>query len=326
MKNASVLAFLLAVAAGCVGCGSSGGTVSERDGRLVVRSDRAGAPIVGDETPATIGGDAVTWDELLPVLSEIAGGEALEELAFDRLLGREAERRGIVITEADMRREEALLAETIGQAAGADASTTERLLLDVRRARNLGPARYAALLKRTAILRELVAGEVHITNAAVEQMHQIRHGERYRARIITVSSERTAEDVRRRLLGGEAFGELAAEISTDSSAERGGVIGAISAADPTYPSGLRAALRTLDPGAVSPIIALDGVYAVVRVDERIGPDGVALETVRGELERAVRLRQERLAMNERGRRLLAGARVTVFDPALSRSWRNRNAR
>ncbi|MCB9838873.1 MAG: peptidyl-prolyl cis-trans isomerase [Phycisphaeraceae bacterium] len=326
----SVLRISGAVAVWCVaaasGCGAERGSAVSDDGRLVARRDRPASSIVRSSTPATIDGEPVTWDDLLPILSEAAGGEALEELAFDRLLAREAEREGIVITEDDTRREEALLAESIGQAAGADAATAQRLLLDVRRARNLGPARYAALLKRTAILRRLVAEEVHVTNAAVEQMFEIRHGERFRARIITVASERTAEDVRRRALGGEPFGELAAEFSTDSSAERGGLIESISAADPTYPSGLRAALRAAEPGGVGPVIALDGAYAVVRVEARIAPDGVNLDAVRGELERAVRLRQERLAMGVLGERLLEGARITVFDRGLSRSWEDRRDR
>ena len=308
------------------GCAASTGSTETRDGRLIFRDDRPHTPILGASTPATIDGVPVSWDELLPILSETAGGAALEELAFDRILGREAERLGIVITGADTQREEALLAETIAQAAGSDAAMTERLLLDVRRARNLGPSRYAALLKRTAILRQLVADEVHVTNAAVEQMHRIRHGVRYQCRLITVATERAADAVRSRLLSGEPFGEIAAEFSTDSSAQRGGIIEAISPADPTYPSGLRAALRILEPGELSPIIAIETGYAIVRLDERLEPDGVAIEDVRDELERAVRLRQERLAMNTLGQRLLEGADIAIFDPHLAQSWRYRRDR
>jgi len=310
------------------GCESGGrGSISTGDdGRLVIRGDRPRAAIVGSSTPATIDGEPVSWEELLPILSETAGGEALEELAFQRLLGREAERLGIVVTPADTRREEDLFAETIGRATDADPETIERLMREVRRERRLGPARYAALLKRTAILRKLVADEVRVTNAAVEQMYEIRHGERSRVRIITVASERTAESVRRRLLAGEPFGELAAEFSTDASAERGGVIEAISTADPTYPSALRAAVRVLEPTELSPIIALDSGYAVVRLDEQIPADGTRLETVRGALERAVRLRQERLAMSEYGARLLDSAGITVFDQHLQQSWRWRRDR
>lgn len=308
------------------GCASDRGSVNTNDGRLTIRGEPRRAAIVGSSTPATIEGESVTWEELLPILTELSGGEALEELAFDRLLAREAEREGIVVTRQDTEREEALLAESIGLATGADDSTVERLLLDVRRARNLGPARYAALLKRTAILRRLVQEDIHITNAAVEQMFQIRHGERFRARLITVDSERTADDVRRRAMAGEPFGELAAEFSTDESAQRGGLIEAISPADPTYPSGLRAALRVLEPGQVGPIVALGNGYAVLRLEERIEPDGVGLDGVRLSLERAVRLRQERLAMNELGARLLESARITVFDPNLAQSWRQRRDR
>ena len=326
MVTMTTMTAMLAMLTASVGCGSPRGSTQVRDGRLVIRADRSSTPIVSSSTPATIDGVPVSWDELLPFLSEAGGGVALEELAFDRLLESEAWRRGIVITGSDTDREEALLARTISEAAGADASTSDRLLLDVRRARNLGPARYAALLARTATLRRLVADEIHITNAAVEQMHRIRHGVRFRARLITVISEGAADVVRQRLITGEPFGEIAAELSTDTSAARGGIIEPISPADPTYPSGLRAALSVLTPGEISPIIALNAGYAIVRLDERIEPDEVSIEAVRKDLERAVRLRQERLAMNILAERLLDAADIIVFDPHLVHSWRSRRGR
>lgn len=327
VRSLIVLFAVISAAVGITGgCASQGGSTAFENGRLVIRGDRPHAAIAGSSTPATIDGVPVSWDELLPILSETSGGTALEELAFDRLLGREAERRGIVVTEEDVENEQALLAQSIGDAAGANASTIDRLVDDVRRARGLGSARYAALLKRTAILRRLSADEVHITNAAVEQMHQIRHGVRLRARILTVASEQTASDVRRRLESGESFGEIAAELSTDSSAARGGIIEPISPADPTYPSGIRAALRVLIPGQISPIIALDSGYAILGLEERIESDGVDIESVRGDLERAVRLRQERLAMNTLADRILDAADIAVFDPHLAQSWRYRQGR
>ncbi len=333
-RNSRLLgaAAVVAFAAMGTGCetGSRGSLETTDDGRLIIRDgwrgDRPRASIAGAGTPATINGDSVTWNDLLPILSETAGGAALEEFAFNRLIEEAAVREGIVITPEDTQREQAYFAETISQSTDADPELVARLMAEVRRERNLGPARYAALLKRTAILRKLVADDVHVTNAAIEQMYEIRYGERFQARIITVASERTADDVRRRLLLGEPFGELAAEISTDASAERGGVIGAISPADPTYPSGLRAALRVLEPTELSPIIALDSGFAVLRLDEKIPAEGVGIASVRSSLERAVRLRQERLAMNEYGARLLDRADISVFDPHLSQSWRTRRDR
>jgi len=316
------------VAAACLpGCASSSPpSTRAENGRLIISGDRPRAAVVPNDTPATINGEPVSWRQLLPILSEAGGGVALEEITFDILLGRAAERAGVAVTPEDIKREETLLARTIGRTADADDETAARLLRDVRRARSLGSARYNALLRRTAILRRLVADEVNITNAAVEQMHAIRHGERFRARLITVNSESAAELALRRLREGEPFGEVAAALSTDASAARGGVIEPISPADPTYPSSLRAALKALEPGRLSPIVALDSGYAVLLLEERIEPDGVALGEVREELEQAVRLRQERMAMNAYAQRLLERADVVVFDPHLSQSWRHRRDR
>ncbi len=268
----------------------------------------------------------MTWETLRPLLAEAAGGLVLEEVVFDVTLAEEARRQGVAISADDIAREERLLARTLGGAAGADEAATARHIEDVRRARGLGDVRYRALLERTALMRRLVAGEVRLTEAALAQMHETVHGERCRVRIITVVDPAGASEALRRLRAGEPFGEVAAALSTDPSAARGGIVEPISPADPSYPAGVRAALRTLTPGALSDPIGIDTGFAIVLLEERVAPDGVTIVEDRAGLEEAVRLRQERAAMSRLAERLLAGADVAVFDPRVEQAWRMRRER
>jgi parvulin-like peptidyl-prolyl isomerase len=132
-----------------------------------------------------------------------------------------------------------------------------------------------------------------------------------------------AQTALNRVRDGEFFGDVAVEISTDASASRGGLLAPISRADPTYPQVMRDALWTLVPGETSTPILLSQQYAVLMLVAEIDGDGVTLEESRVEMERQVRLMQQRLLMNQKATQLLNEAAVTVIDAALKDSWDDR---
>jgi len=295
-------------------------------------SDRAGdaaASSLSDQrVAAMVGEHAITWADLRPILVEASGGLALEEVVLNRLVESRCASEQIVIEPSDLQAERARFIQSLvaeGVAAGPDEG--ERLLQRVRSARGLGDARFDALLRRTAGMRKLVQPRVQVTPAAVEQAYQLRYGPRYRVRIITVDTARSAGEVCSRLARGEEFSALAARESTDASRARGGVIDLVSPADPTWPVGLRKSIEQLaarGPGSISDPIALDRGYAIVILDEIVNPaHAPPLDAIRAELEGDVRSRQERLYMNELADQLLAEAGLAVLDPALERSWRQR---
>lgn len=282
------------------------------------------------ERPAAmLNGQPITWSDLAPALSEAAGGVVLEERALDLLLERERERAGVEIGAEDLAAERTLLLDSIDEAAALRGDSLspgqrERLLETTLRARGLGPTRTAALLRRNAILRALVRPEVSVTESAVAQSYALRFGPAIPARLITANTLRDAQGAIDRLDAGEPFGEVAARLSTDPSAARGGLIEPVNPADPSYPSSLRQALETLGPGQRSAPIALDEGFVIV-LREPGGSDAPPppLETVRAEVERDATLRQERLLMDRLARRLLESASVTTFDTSLDASWRAR---
>ena len=275
-----------------------------------------------DDAPAVVRGTVVPWSAMQPLLAEAAGAEVLQEITLDRALAEEARLRGVSVTDAQIRAEEANLLRTLREAGAAlDDAGGRQVLDDLRRRRGLGPRRYEALLRRTALLRAMVQDQIDLTDAAIQRAYELLHGPRYRVRIITVDSIPAANAVQARLDAGEPFGEVAARFSTDPSAGVGGLVEPISAADLNYPSALREALPRLQAGRVSAPIAIERGYAILRLDEVIPADGIAFEDVRDSVEREARIAQERTRMSELAARLIGQSGVTALDPSLAWSWR-----
>lgn len=281
----------------------------------------------GANVVALVDGSPVTWSELRPLLTEAAGGLVLEEIALERLLTREFVRYGLTLDNADIARERRLLIETLGEAAVTE-SERDAILRDIRRTRGLGDARFAGLMRRNAMLRKLVADDVQITDSTIEQAHQLRYGPRIPARIITTATTEQAMEALSRLRSGEAFGEVAARLSTDPSAARGGIIEPVNPSDPAYPQAFRAALSRAPVGTYTPAIALEQGFAILLREGDGAPEGGVppIDTVREALERDVRMRQERLLMSALARQLIESARISVTDPSIDRSWRERTRR
>ena len=259
----------------------------------------------------------VTWDRLRPVLAELAGNEALQEALLDALLEDRARERGIAPDEAAIAREE----ETLRGYLDRDPAKADRLLGEVRARQGLGPVRWRALLRRNALLRAMVAADVTVQDEQVRAAHDAAHGARRRARVIAVPDLRAAQGVADRLAKGERFEDVAAEASTDPSAARGGLVNAMSRLDPAVPASVREALWALAaPGAVSPPVLVGTGYLLVRFEGEDPADGVPLEQVRTEAERAVRLAQERARMDTLAQEMLRGVNPVILDESLADAW------
>lgn len=261
--------------------------------------------------------DTVTWDRLRPVLGELAGSIALQELLLDQLLERRARERGIVPDAAATEREEQLLLGYLDR----DPAKASRLLSELRSRQGLGPVRWAALLRRNAILRALVAPDVTVQESQVAAAHDAAHGPRRRARVVAVPDLRAAQSVADRLARGERFEDVAAEASTDPSASRGGLVAPMSRLDPSVPTAVREALWSVpQPGGISPPALVGTGYLIVRYEGDEPGDGVPLQSVRADAERAVRIAQERARMDALAQDLLRGVRPAIFDESVADSW------
>jgi len=259
---------------------------------------------------------AVRRGDLDAALLEYGGGVVLREHLLDLRLARLAASQGISLDDAMIAGELERLRDTLDP----DPDRAVELLEAVRSRQGLGERRFAALLRRNALLRALVAGAVRPDEAAVERIHDVRHGPRRRIRMIANERLAEVEAALRDLAGGEAFDEIALRRSTDASRAAGGLVPPITRLDPTWPASLREAVFGLGIGEVSPPVLVEGSWVVALCLEEEPGDGTPLEAVRPELERLARMQQERVLMDRLVRELDDGLDPRVLDPRLREAW------
>ena len=277
--------------------------------------------------PAMLRNEPVTWNDLHPLLVEMAGPAALNEVVLERELNREFAARGLVLSDEAVRQEEDILLQTMAREARTTPDEAARLLESMRASRGLGPVRFAAMLRRNAMLRALATEGVTVDDADVKTAYAVRYGPKVRVRVIVVPTQRQAGELRSKLQPGtpEAprphlaleFADAAAKFSTDPSAARGGSLPPMSLEDPTYPAAARDALRPLQPGQVTRPFAAPGGFAFFLLEERVDEASPPPEEeVAGELRLEVTRVRERLAMDDLARRMLDAAPLRVHDRGL----------
>ncbi|MBC23971.1 MAG: hypothetical protein CMJ32_08670 [Phycisphaerae bacterium] len=307
-----VLALASVVAAGC--STSQPGTVTGSS--VTTTNGPTDTPPPRQRLIATVDGRVVTMQQLEPSLVEMGGAVALEELVLDRALGRELAARGRAIDVEQIEQEQVLVLESLSN----DADEAARLLKQLRRDQGLGTHRFESLLRRNASLRALIAEDVLVNEELLEQAYDQLHGPTRQARIMSTSSLAECEEFLDRLEQGERFGDLAVEYSNDISAQRGGLLEPTSRLDPSWPLPFREALWTLDEQEVSRPILIDDGYIIIYCQEHAPPSGIPMEQVRDDLARLVRLRQERILMDQKAIELVEQADITIFDESTRRTW------
>ncbi len=268
----------------------------------------------------TSSGGVITLADIQTQLLEAQGRAIAEEVALDRALARELKAKSLTIHDQDLDREEQELLQNVAKGARTNADEAQRLILQIRRERGLGPTRYRALLLRNAALRALVAPEISISPAEIEREKSLRADPRVRARVIITRTREQASDLRRRLESTPVedrttrFAELAATYSTDASATNAGRLEPFALEDPAVPSVLRDLLRGLNPGELTPLFILDSSVGVA-LFEGMDPAPAVAPSAEG-IRQELRSKRERAAMDRLAKDLLADEHLTPTDPSL----------
>lgn len=328
---AHIIFSLAAVAvAGCTSAPPTAAELRRQDEQGLAQTSRVSKPAAGEPTNnqpgvvARIDSQPVTWSELDPLLAEASGGLILREFALDRALKAECEFKGIKVTDAEVAQERELLLSSIERDAAATPTDSGVLLESVRRSRGLGELRFNQLLARNARLRALVRSTVSVSEDDVEQALLIRYGERFRIRVIVTATQRDAIELRDELSKSPAlniaFSRAAAIKSIDASSVRGGLLEPISPADQLYPESIRKLFPALKSDAISPVVSVDKGFAMCILDSTVAATERPADAAQS-ASKEIRVRRERLAMEETARRLLARVEVAPLDPSLDWSWR-----
>ncbi|MCA9300442.1 MAG: peptidylprolyl isomerase [Phycisphaerales bacterium] len=269
---------------------------------------------------ASVDGSPLSFETIRDELLEAAGRVVVEEKALDVLLDQEMDRRGLSVTDEDIAYERSLMQQVLVDSATANRDDAERLLDRVLHARGIGPRRFESLLRRNAMLRQLVSSDIEIDEGQVRRTYDVAHGPRVQARIIVCASQQDASAIRRRLSTSSSlrvdFATEAMAHSTDDSAARGGLLDPIQISDPSYPSALREGLSRAKPEVILGPIALQGGFALVLHERDVDGTGQSFEDTAPAIRRLVRLDAERLAMQQLASRLISDHPVTARDPSL----------
>ena len=267
--------------------------------------------------PALWDGSAVTWEELRPLLAERAGASILEELFLERQLDRMLLARKKNLPQELLDAEERELVASLSD----DPARAAVLLNELRAAQGLGEKRWKSLLKRNAAMRLLVQDDVKVTPEAIEAVIDAEHGARRQCRVMALPDLDRCAKARMRLDAGEPFGEVAADMSTDRSAERGGLVLPVSRLDPSWPSSFRQTLWALQKGKVSSPVLIDNGYVFIRFEDEIAGNPEKAQQARSGADRAVRRGQERILMENLAKQLRQAQRnVTIFDDSILDGW------
>ena len=264
----------------------------------------------------------IDWPHLQPIMIELAGGQALSELVLDRMVDRRLADRGIKLVQLDYDVEREIIRKSLDP----DPDAAQHALKTMRHRRGWGPVRFQAMLKRNAALRKLAQGQVKVTDNALANAYEIVYGPKYEARLIVTARASQASQLLNRARKGESFVSLAIEHSIDESSVQGGLLPLISSKDPSWPQSVREALVQLDPGQVSPPIALVDGFAIIKLLRKIDRQAVELDDIKQQLREGVRRQAETLLMKKIARQMLVEAKITVFDLPLSESWKNQKRR
>ncbi len=163
----------------------------------------------------------------------------------------------------------------------------------------------------------LVEGVVEkaVTQSAIndlyqEQLRLARNSDELKARQIVVATQAQGEEIKKLLTTGASFDALAMQRSTDSATRfNGGDFGGYFTLD-VMPEPYQVALKDAKIGDVIGPFAVDGGFALVRVDEKRQEDPITLDAARPQIVRFLTYDKVRDLLE----RLRAGAKVETFLP------------
>jgi parvulin-like peptidyl-prolyl isomerase len=244
---------------------------------------------------AVVNGEQITRQQLGQECMRRFGKEVLESMVNRQLIAEACAQRNIQITEADVDAEIDRIAAKFGL-------SRDRWLMLLREERGFTDQQYRSeVVWPMLALRRVAADDIEVTQEELRKAFESEFGPKVRVRMIAVSSQAKAEQIRAAAVANpDSFGELAKKESEDPAvAAAYGVIPPVRrhVGDPN----LEAHCFGLKPGGISPVIKVANMYYIVKCEEQIPQQYIASQHL-PEIEQklADRIRESKLrtaAMN-----------------------------
>lgn len=309
-----VLLALMCMLIGEAGCTSGPATKASPGPGATKGGLPPGAPTGnGDETVATVGGESITRGQLVDQLLANYGPQTLRTLMLRIAVEKEAEAKGISITDEEVEQELRRMSEGYDSEEQFYASMREQLGMDRDEVRR--DAKYRLQLEQLATL------QVEVPEEEIERYikeHPDEFGPRTELRLshIVAAKRSDAEQIVHRLEEGEDFEELAREKSTDEfTSENGGDMGWVDADDPLTDAALLKAAVALDVGQTAGPVRTASGYEIVKLTGRNTEAGMDAEAAKREARRQLAL-DKAVPMADLEQSLLEKYGAQISDPSL----------
>jgi parvulin-like peptidyl-prolyl isomerase len=276
---------------------------------------------------AIVNGRPLNKEEVVRLLMESHGVEALQQLVLLDLARQETKARGIRVTDGDVERERqrALdeLAEKSGLGPDATQPNKEQALKTMLEEKQVSMAEYNLAMERNAHLRKLVESDLNITEATLRAEFARQHGERRGIRHvqIRIGEAKLLNQAVSEIRSGTDFADVSRRLSQNpESAPKGGELPPFAFDDAEIPAAMREQAFAMQIGETSNPIKTEQVFQILKLEKIIPPENARFEDVREELEKKMRSRASQQKMGDRMTELFNRANVNVLDGKLKRRY------
>ena len=235
-------------------------------------SAQTAEPARTDEPIAMVNGKPIGREQLVKPLVEAYGLNLLLQIIQLELSRQDAAKAGVAVTPTDIRSERSIMLK--GFFPEAELGDYDQLLVQLLKQQGITQPQWEILLETNASLRKmaipLCAGK--ITDDNIKQAFDVQYGGMARIRDIQISNIAEAQEVKRRLAAGEKFEDVARAMSRDPRiAALGGEWPPFSAKSTTVSDVIKQQAFGLKVGEVSDALNTEGVFHVIKVEERMPP-------------------------------------------------------
>lgn len=275
-----------------------------------------------------VNGKAVGARRFDRLLFESHGLFVLEQVLAIELVRQDAARLNITVTQAEIEREYDLSLIRMAKPVASNADDSSLLAAGAEMLRefllrkNISLDEYMIGIERNVYLRKMVQPDIHISESEIVAEFDRRYGRKAVVRHIALRDVSTVGLIKRRLVEGADFADLARSFSSNRvSGENGGLLSPFTESDLEVPELIRQTAFALQPGQVSNAVHMDGEFHIFMLDGIIEPAATVMSPkVAEQLHIELTQRATNAAMERLAKRLFEMAEIRIEDPVLKEQF------
>ncbi len=284
---------------------------------------------VADEPAiAFVNGRPLRKKEVLELLLEAHGLEAMQQLIARDLARQEAHRRNISVGSDDIRAEQRRALDRMMPEQSEDGVklTDEQkmqALKTILDERGLSMQEFRVGMERNAYLRKIVERDLVLTEDQLRKEFARQYGEKRQIRHIQISARDRArlQDAVARLARGERFEDVARAVSENrTTAENKGLMEPFAYTDDRIPGSIREWAFIHEPGDPHEQLTVEQKVHILRLERVIPSESHRYDDVRSEVRKKFKERIMPLEMNKLITSLFQRAKIKILDPKLRREY------